>query len=512
MFTPLTESHEWYSMIDTTLPNTYAGNLPGMYIFAGKYGNGNRIAPADKDTRNFGPRFGFAYQLTKKTSLRGGYGISYYQSGAFGSSVDTYLNDGYWITDATISENSGLTPAFTFAQGFPSSQLLIPPDTSQDFGVNVGVVTNYWDPTADRNPYSQNWNFNVERQIIPNLVVDVGYVGSKGTRLPARIDINQLNPEYLTTVSNSLLNSNITSPAVVAAGYTPPYPGFNGTLAQALRPFPQFENMQAGGRGSDTTGNSTYHSLQILATKRYSQGLAGTIAYAWMKELTDSSNSFWESEPIEPDKYDRSLSKALASFDQTYRLAMSFNYELPFGPGRMLLKKKNLLDNLIGGWRFDGELVYYSGPPLGVTSPQTNPLYNGSIAASAFIAAAIPKYANRILGVPMQLTSGSNFNPRTQSWLNLNAFSNSTTPFGNTREFIPGLRGPAYRDEDLSLAKDTKLSEKATLEFRVEAFNALNRVVLGSPGANLGTPQTFGIITTQSNSPRNGQIVGKITF
>jgi outer membrane receptor protein involved in Fe transport len=84
-FTPLTKSHDWYAMINTKKPNPAAGNLPGVYIFAGKNGNGNQIAPATKDSRNFGPRFGFAYKLSNKTAVRGAYGISYFQTGAYGA-------------------------------------------------------------------------------------------------------------------------------------------------------------------------------------------------------------------------------------------------------------------------------------------------------------------------------------------------------------------------------------------------------------------------------------------
>jgi hypothetical protein len=178
------------------------------------------------------------------------------------------------------------------------------------------VLVNYWSPTAARSAYSQNWNINFQTELTHNSSLDIAYVGSKGTRLPVRTDINQVDPKYLTTVSTSLLNSSINSPAVVAAGYTVPYPGFTGSLAQALRPFPQYANMSAGGRGSDTTGNSTYHSLQVTALKRISNGLSGTLAYTWSKDLTDAANNFVSNQALNPNIYDRSLGSTAVAYLQ----------------------------------------------------------------------------------------------------------------------------------------------------------------------------------------------------
>ena len=110
----------------------------------------------------------------------------------------------------------------------------------------------------------------MQRALGRSMSIDVAYVGSRGDHLPVRVDINQLDPQYLSL--GSLLTRNIRDPLVVAAGYTPPYAGFNGSLAQALRPFPQFPNMFPGGRNSDTRGTSTYDALQVKFDKRYSAG------------------------------------------------------------------------------------------------------------------------------------------------------------------------------------------------------------------------------------------------
>ena len=120
-------------------------------------------------------------------------------------------------------------------QDFPQYLLVVPPCLNPGLGVGSGTLQ-YWDSSAGRAAYSQNWNLTTQTQLGSNLTLEVGYVGSKGTRLPARnTDLNMLNPAYYSL--GTLLKSNITSAAAVAAGFQSPYPGFNGSLAQALRPF-----------------------------------------------------------------------------------------------------------------------------------------------------------------------------------------------------------------------------------------------------------------------------------
>ena len=215
--------------------------------------------------------------------MRGGYGISYFLTGAYGGGNNTHTNNGYWFTSTAQSLNSGVTPAYQWDQPFPQNNLIIPPYLSPGLGVGSGTIQ-YWDASAGRAGQSQNWNFTTQTQLSSNVSLDVGYVGSKGTYLPAGDhDINQLNPAYYSL--GSLLNDSISNPAVVAAGFTPPYSAFSGSLAQALRPFPQyvtnFGGASTGAMSSATIGNSTYHSLQIKLNKRFSRGLYATVAYTW---------------------------------------------------------------------------------------------------------------------------------------------------------------------------------------------------------------------------------------
>jgi hypothetical protein len=508
ILTPLVEANDYYSMVDTTKPNPAAGNLPGVYVFAGHDGVGSRIAPADKNSNNLGPRLGLAYSLNEKTVLRGAYGISYFQTGAYGGGNNVNQNDAYWPTSTTSSPDD-LTGAYNFAQGFPSRDLVIPPLITPALGVGTGFV-NYWHPTAGRAGRSQNFSVGIQRALGRSMSIDVAYVGSRGDHLPVRVDINQLDPKHLSL--GALLTRNIRDPLVVAAGFTPPYAGFGGSLAQALRPFPQFPNMFPGGRNSDTRGTSTYDALQAKFDKRYSNGLYATVAYTWSDTMTNAPNNFVNNAPMHRNAYDLEMSQARPSTYRPHIGAMGFLYELPVGTGKKFLDNSSALAKIIGGWQLSGILRYTSGPTLGVSATQANPVYRGGATAEGIGGStAIPQTADIVAGAPMKLDT-DDFDPRTDRYLNIAAFAQPTGAFGSSMPTIDGLRGFASLNEDVALSKTINMQGRSTLQIRVEMFNALNRVVFGSPASNIGNAETFGRITSQSNSPRNMQIALKVTF
>lgn len=508
ILTPLTEANNYYSMVDTTKPNPAAGNLPGVYVFAGENGVGGRIAPADKNSTNLGPRVGLAYAMNEKTVFRSAFGISYFQTGAYGGGNNVNQNDAYWPTSTTSSPDD-LTGAYTFAQGFPARDLVIPPLITPALGVGSGFV-NYWHPTAGQAGRMRNWSVGIQRAFGRSMSIDVAYVGSRGDRLPVRVDINQLHPDFLRL--GPLLVRNIRDPQVVAAGFTPPYPGFNGSLAQALRPFPQFPNMFPGGRNSDTRGTSRYDALQMKLDKRYSDGLWATVAYTWADHLTNAPNNFVNNAPMHLNAYDLSVSQHRPATYRPHVGAVGFLYELPVGPGKALLDNGSVLAKIIGGWQLSGILRYTSGGPLGVSAPQANPVYRGGATAEGVGGStAIPQTADIVSGVPMKLDT-KDFDPRTNRYLNVAAFAVPAGAFGTSTFTIDGLRGFASLNEDLALAKTVRMQGSSTLQIRVEMFNAFNRVEFGNPASNIGNPETFGRITSQSNSPRNMQIALKVTF
>jgi len=367
-------------------------------------------------------------------------------------------------------------------------------------GVGSGTIQ-YCDPSAGRAAYAQNWNLTTQTQLGSNLTLEVAYVGSKGTRLPARnTDPNMLNPAYYSL--GTLLNSSITSAAVLAAGYKSPYPGFNGSLAQALRPFPQYVTSLAGALSSATIGNSTYHSLQTKLEKRFSKGLFAETVFTWAKNLADSfSTSVGNAGQLGRDNYNRSLDKSLVPYGRPSKFVAVFSYELPFGPGKKLLNVSGLVGKVIGGWQVNGIVTYSDGVPIQVTAPQSLPLNGG------------PQTPNTVAGVAQKGTWDGAFDPAKNRYLNIAAFSTPAPyTFGTAGLYLPNVFSPNYYNEDLALLKNTKIRERFELQFRLEAFDAFNRVVFAAPASNVGTAATFGVVSSQTNAPRNGQIAMKLNF
>jgi hypothetical protein len=179
----------------------------------------------------------------------------------------------------------------------------------------------------------------------------------------------------------------------------------------------------------------------------------------------------------------------------------AFTYDLPLGPGKRLLNYGGIAGKIIGGWQVNGIVTYSTGVPIQVSAPQSLPLNGG------------PQTPNSVLGVSQMGSWDGDFDPAKNRYLNSAAFAlPGSFQFGNSGYYLPNVLSPNYYNEDLAIVKNTRITERVTLQLRLEAFNALNRVVFSAPASNLGTPQTFGAITGQANAARNGQIALKLTF
>jgi hypothetical protein len=274
----------------------------------------------------------------------------------YGSGNNAYLTDGYDPTSTATTPNNGVTPGTTFDQGFPLGQLQTK-NLTPSYG--IGSTFDYWSRYANTVANVQSWNLSVQTQLAPNLALDVAYVGTKGTHLTSAENINQLNDAYL-GLGATLLSSNINSPAVVAAGFTAPCAGFasalgaNATLAQALRPYPQY--LTGFGYNSDNDGNSSYQALQAKIEKRLSNGLYLLASYTWDKSITDANTTLLSTPGNNPggrgrarDQNNRHLDKSVASDWQPMVFTTAFSYELPIAPGKMLLNRGGIAGRLIGG-------------------------------------------------------------------------------------------------------------------------------------------------------------------
>jgi hypothetical protein len=536
---PATEAFNRFSVVDPTLPNPGADNILGAYTFYGTGpGRNGKTRPQSVYTKGFGPRVGFAYAVDRNTVLRGGYGI-FYEPLKEPSFAD---QDGLGFFNSET-----VTTPFQVDQGVPH---ILPPSgplTPQGMNGDGNVV--YAPANTGRLPEIQSWNLDVQRQVKANLMLDVAYVGSKGTHLPTlNIIPNQVNPQYLSLGSELGMNVSCLSdgscPNSIAAGVKVPFSEFStlwgssATIAQALRPFPQYGNFVTDDNsfGYDKTGNSTYHSMQARLTQRYTSGLSYLVAYTISKNITDAdsmgpgvSGFIGTGDYVGQNSYNRRAEKAVSELDTPQSLVASLFYQLPMGHGKRFLSHTGLLDRVVGGWNVAAILNYSSGLPTEAYGPCA-----GTAAGILFGGCNTGGFDGRvnvIPGVPQTNKSG-NFNTATTSFFNAAAFSvPSITQLADEPRALDHARGWGSKNEDFVLEKSTRLiGEKANIKFRAEFFNLFNRHIyqaaggegwatpittpfqaVGSPGCSGPFACGFGAVTGASG-PRNIQFGLKIEY
>jgi len=397
----------------------------------------------------------------------------------------------------------------------------LPPWTPPPFRgpiTDLGGTTYFWQKTdSGRPPEFYTWNFDVQHQLQQNMVFTIGYTGTRGVHLSSFVlNFNQMDPKYFTQYGRDLLLASITSPAAQAAGIPLPYPGFTGTVNQALKPFPQWGDIQtSGGQPSsigERAGNTSYHAMTIKLDKRYSSGLTLLSTYVLSKMLGDTdSTAIGGSGRITMDHYNRRLEKALSVDDQTHVCREAFTYELPVGKGRRWALS-GPVDKILSGWGLAGFLEYSSGTPRSVGPGLT------SVPGGAGNRVFINSYSNWRAPV-----SGAKFDPFKDVWWNKAAFGLDASGkqmtqtqllyagFGNAARFNPQERAPWWLNENITLSKSVDFTERVRLTLRFEAFNLFNRVRMGGPDSTVTSPN-FGVIRSQGNDPRRMQFGIKINF
>jgi Carboxypeptidase regulatory-like domain/TonB dependent receptor len=497
--TPWFEVAGRVSQMDPTVPNPGAGGLPGALIFAGE-GPGRVGGRGFQKTYfgGIGPRLGLAYQIATNTVIRAGAGIFY--APITGSNLNF---QGFQSNISVSSVDAGLTPAFNIDRGWDPALIQIPPFIDPTLANRQSTSSSETcRGCSGKPPRTSQWQMNIQ-QTLWNTLFEASYVGTVGHGILNNVLVrpNQLHPDFLAL--GSLLTRPINDPAVVAAGYSAPYPGFTGSLAQALRPFPQYQDITML---STPTGNSTYHALLVKVEKRYSNGLQFLGAYTFSKTITDIA--FDSNGQLSPpqDQYNRRAEKSLANIDRPQRLVLSYLYELPWGEGKPFLNQ-GIWSKILGGFAISGIHTYQSGAPLRITVPNNLPIFGGHLRP------------NGVEGVPIDIGPGrGSFEPfnglsgqQGDLYLNRAAFA-TPDPFtlGTLPVFLPDVRGPGSIGEDLSVTKRQRLRETTSIEFRADFFNAFNRRNLNNPVTDLTAPN-FGRITGQGQ-PRVIQLGFRLDF
>ncbi len=484
------------SMLSLTAPNPGAGNIPGAMVFAEDQ---NRKGFQDYYRGLISPRLGFAYALNSKLVIRGGYGMN---SNPLIANFQTPGNFGY---NGTIAVNQTTSPtAFpsdpvTYLQTpFPSFPGALP-NKNPALQNNQGI--GYIAPDSNRVGYVQNFNLGVQYQLPANFVLEVGYLGNKGTRLESDglDNLNQL-PLSALQYGDKLIQQLSANPGLVPV----PYAGFNGTVAQALRPFPQYGNIA---RIFSNFGTSNYNSMQVQLTRHLTKGLAVLGAYTWSKSLFVGTDSALDAASSQ-DVFQRNLERSVTSFHIPHFFKGTWIYELPIGKGRKLDLSKPM-NFLIGGWTMTGIHQYRVGDPLSIgTSGPRTVLFNGTIRPDWIIG------TNPILnGNATVQTNGTGdryLNPAAFAQVPLTG-NNVPLRLGTAPPRMPTLRGPAAFSEDFGLQKKFAFTETRNFEMRLDFFNAFNRAGRGNPVTNITDPN-FGRIIGARFGPRNIQFEGRVNF
>jgi hypothetical protein len=493
-----TETQDQYSTFDANTPNPAAGNRPGALIFAGEGpGRSGRRKFEDVPKDAWGPRVGFAYRLSDTDAVRGGYGM-YYAHVAF----DQFIGQptlGFQANALAPNTSNGIFPAFHLDQGFPQDRIFQPPfiDPSLQNNNNIVAVT----PDGLTLPRFQNWSVTYQRQIAANMMLDVSYIGNRGSRLNHHfetlgVEANMNHPDVL-RLGTPVLQSNINSPLAQAAGIRPPYPGFNGNVAQALRLYPQYQAIQWRGV---PTGRSEYNALQLTLERRFSRGLQARFGYTFSRLSNNGAESAQGDNgvnggiqnPVDPLEWQRSAD------DVPHVFLTGFTWEVP-GP------RSGLAGGVLGGWNVSGLVRYESGRPLNVV------LDNAALNGLLFNTQKRPTRVQDVEAV----AAGGDFDPFTNNYFNRAAWTDpGPLAFGNAPKRDPTVRGFPNYSEDINIFKVFPLRNAMRLRFEAQFGNIFDRIVYCDPtgaGLNWNSP-AFGTINTQCNTPRSIQFGFRFDF
>lgn len=517
---PPTGLQDRWADFSPTTPNPAAGGIPGAVLFAGSgTGRVGTRSLADMWPWGFGPHLGVAYSKDSKTVFRASYARSY---GALVSVTGSTHFQGFTLTQSFNNSSTGINPTYMIDQGMPP--WTAPPFINPSVA-NGASVSWFQGNETTKLPASDNLNFSVERQIGGSMVLEAGYNGVLSSHLQTQLlQYNQISPSYLTkwgTVPQSLtvLNSLVGSPTANAAGVYAPFPGFNqlwggrATVAQALRPYPQYTTIDTYTGIGDHSGHATYHAFILKFQKRFASGFTFQSSYVFSKILTDS-DTMWGN-GYAADMYNRGLEKSIGGYDVTHDFKWAGLYELPFGKGQKWVGSGPAAW-IIGNWRVAGVMVYDSGQPVGISTSYTLPIY--AQGASGRAAA----YVNSYNGWQPSSWANGSFDPSVDKFFvpygtgpfPLQGSGTGYNMIGNSTHYNPLLRLFPNLNENISVTRGFPIKESLRLEFRAEAFNVFNRVRFGTGSTQLQNQQ-FGVLTgsgSQLNAPRQLQLALKLYF
>lgn len=430
---------------------------PGVVTFSGR--NGVPRTAFNGNYRNFGPRAGFAYSapFMKGLVIRGGAGIFYGPN--VSNSITTAASLGFSDNVSYVTSQAETAYALLLSNGFPAytrPSIDTPGFGAVELGDRPTTAVTYFDRHRP-SPVSYQYNFDVQKLLFENLLLEVGYLGNVSHHLTANdLTINQLRPEQ-----------------------------FGPGNTQLLRPFPQFSNVSML---NPAIGNSTYHAVFFKTERRFATGFLFLAHYTFSKFIDDVASGDEFGDPGSyMDQYNRRLDKGLSGADIPHHFLFTGLYEIP------RLKNHRVANALAGGWHLGIDANFQSGAVFTV--------FDSANTTNGFPAGTMRP---NIVADPW-LASGSTL----QHYFNTAAFVHPPNyRFGNSPRSV--LRGPGSGNVDFNVAKSFPVSERLRTEFRGEFFNVFNFANFDVPGHTLGNAD-FGVINSAKGA-RTVQMVLRVIF
>lgn len=494
IFGPPTEIHGRLVTFDPTLATLDApetGTLSGYVVTSNYSGTvppgvirvGRRGLWATRHT-DVSPRFGFAYRVAQHPELvlRGGYGI-YFDRLAGGLAESLAAQAPYSTFQFFSGSQNGpatlgspFTPLLPALSSYPLFSPRIPGGGSSVEGVSTRIV----------DPYTEEYNLNLQTGLGRNTLVEVGYVGTRTLHVAGTVEFNQ---------------ALLASPANPVNGATA------NTVNNVIQRVP-YEGVGPGALFNKTAYLASYNAMQASVSRRLSRGLQFLGSYTWSRALDETSGSsggqVYELWLLTNDQLNPRQSYGPTDFDRTHRLVFNFTYDLPG-----LNNFSTLVRHITSNWQASGILVAQSGTPITVLDQSAGAVYGNYT------------FENRAQLSGQRVTTGGSLYSRVQGhYLSADGFttapmapngaSPSDTDFGNSA--VGAVRGPGQRNIDLAMERAIRFSDSQSVHLRAEFFNLTNTPNFANPNNMVGTGEAFGKIAAKSNNPRIIQLALKYEF
>jgi hypothetical protein len=451
-----------------------AFKVQGGLLFAGIKGVPSSLW--NNERNNFAPRIGFSWEGWKHTVVRGGYGIFY---DSLGVDMNDIAQQGYnQRTNVVPSQDNGLTYRASLANPFPDG-IQAAVGAGAGLSTFVGRNLSFFLPTR-RAGYMQRWSIGVQKEVKRTLI-DVAYVGNRGTGLPISMEYDPTPAQWLSTsplrdqktidfLSQQVSNPYYGLPEFAGSNMS----GKTAAHSQLLAPYSQFTSVSS----TQSAGFSWYHSLQTRIERRFAQGYTVQVNYTWSRlmEATDYLNA--------SDTYPN---RGISPQDRPHVINVTAMYEIPFGKGKHWLRDKRWQDLVAGGWTVQGVYQGQSGPPLA----WGNIIFLGNI---------------KDITLPVDQRSPDR-------WFNTDAgFSKDSRQAlaSNIRTFptrFNDMRGDGYNNWNLSIFKNFVFRERLRLQLRVEAIDTMNHALFDTPNVNPNN-SLFGTVSNVVGNQQRQIFVG----